>query len=534
MKKQALAGFLLFLMLLSGAAYPLRARAVLGVLDIDIGADEIAKWILDTLLKSIIETLRKRLLDSMVDQIITWIQGGGDPKFIQNFGDVLGDAFQAAVGDTILDTQLAPLCYEPLKFKLQISLTQPIFSQRVSCTLDDVVENIGAFKNDFKTGGWIAYQESLKPQNNPAGISLLTQDELLRKQDKKSAVTQFEATVGAGFFGDKRCKQWEKTVPEINPATGLFEPVIITLSGPGWEEAYFAETPDGVKYTGKEDKPLASLWKCTKPETITPGGIVGESVAKAVGSDLDFLMGAEGGDALARYIAAIADAAINRLTKEGVEGLAYTTRSGRETNCEELEGGVRAACITLRTLDKTKKWVLDLVLYPLKLLGIKLSTDVESYEDVEDFELFARDSLLSIIQNNDPEGKLISIEDVLLNASSTNTGLISTLNELITCQEGLDEPIDPNTTTTLAVTEERADKINQELFPQIEVLQVILQALPSRIEVVEELELENLRREVLNLISDVNDLLGEATGLETVVNSLSTQADTNLQQCQAP
>src|SRR3989338_7787910 len=56
---------------------------------------DIFKW----LQKFALSTLKKRVLDVMVDQVVTSIQGGGKPQFVTDWKGFLQDASQAAVGD---------------------------------------------------------------------------------------------------------------------------------------------------------------------------------------------------------------------------------------------------------------------------------------------------------------------------------------------------------------------------------------------------------------------------------------------------
>src|SRR3989344_1742129 len=60
------------------------------------------------------EILKKQLLDMMVDQIVRWIQGGGDPKFITNFPAFFRDAIDQA-GGKFLQTAIGPQILLPFQ-----------------------------------------------------------------------------------------------------------------------------------------------------------------------------------------------------------------------------------------------------------------------------------------------------------------------------------------------------------------------------------------------------------------------------------
>jgi len=231
-------------------------------------AKETKDNIVQALFTMLFEVLRKRLLDMLVDQIITWIQGSGQPQFVTNWQQFLKDAAGAAIGDVVLETNAAFLC-SPFKLQVQLSLLPvPQFSQRVECTLDDIVKNIEDFYNDFEKGGWIAYNEAWQPQGNYYGEMLMIHDEMLMRGALAKEAAQNEALAGKGFLSVKRCLEWD-----------------------------------------------TEQTKCLKEEIVTPGDVVGAMTSKAVGSDIDYILSAK---ELEQYVAAIVNAVINRVIKEGV------------------------------------------------------------------------------------------------------------------------------------------------------------------------------------------------------------------------
>ncbi len=335
----------LVLILFSGMVYPLRAHAVLGIVDLNIDLAEVGTWIVDNVLQTILQTLKHRLLSMATNRIIEYIQGNGDPKFIKNFDGVLEDSFQAAVGDTAIELGASELCYEDLRFQLKFDMQQPVFRERVQCTLDDIVENIEAFGDNFQDGGWIAYQESLKPQNNPQGIKFLTQQEVMNKQEEKETVSKLEVSNSGGFLNSKRCTEWvAKNDGAVASGNETYNQGFSVTSG--HEEFNYTETPDGYSWNGREDSPLGSDWKCSNTEIVTPSQISKSITTKALGSDIDALLNTEG---VGSYIAAIINAGINRLTRETVNGLTYLTSGDKSAKCSELEGGERAACYAAKS-----------------------------------------------------------------------------------------------------------------------------------------------------------------------------------------
>jgi len=74
------------------------------------------------------------------------------------------------------------------------------------------------------------------------------------------------------------------------------------------------------------DANLSNNCSCTKWETRTPGKMIGDTLSKAVGTDIDWLVGA---DEWGEYLGAIADAAINRIFREGLTSLKGEGSSGQ-------------------------------------------------------------------------------------------------------------------------------------------------------------------------------------------------------------
>ena len=239
------------------------------------------------------EILKRQLLNMIVDQIVTWIQGGGDPKFITDWPGFFRDAVDQA-GGKFLQTAIGPQICSPFQPLLRAGFIPiPTFTERTSCTLSSIGVNIDVFLKDFRQGNWVAWNEMvLKPQNNVYGAYILAWDQY---EIEKSAATKSaaaEAQAGKGFLSVKQCVEWNTQGEKDCIASGL-----------GAGECHRAA--------------------CIKEITITPGAVVGDMASKAVGSDIDWLVNAEDFKA---YIAAIANAVLNRVFAEGV-GLLHTAIS---------------------------------------------------------------------------------------------------------------------------------------------------------------------------------------------------------------
>lgn len=289
-----------------------------------------ARWAADKAWILAVEVLKKRLLDMIVDQIVAWIQGGGTPKFITDWQGFLLDAANAGVGDIVKQLGLGFLC-SPFNLQIKLALSPiPKFSQRASCTLDKIVSNIENFYSDFRNGGWIAYQTQWQPANNYYGSVLMAYDEALTEGARRKEAAKNEGTADQGFLSTKRCVQ--KTFDD-----------------------------DGVEIG------------CAKFEVTTPGKTIGDTLSKAVGSDIDYIVNARD---LSAYIAAIADAAINRLVRAGVDGIRGVSTPSAPSGgfvapgvtgpCAGLTGAALLACLNAQIAlgnvgSEAKRPMLDII-----------------------------------------------------------------------------------------------------------------------------------------------------------------------------
>ncbi|MFB6212517.1 MAG: hypothetical protein ABEI53_01710, partial [Candidatus Magasanikbacteria bacterium] len=345
--------FLISLILCVGLMAPLKANAVLGVVDISwdppqqitqtLGiTGDWARFSIKKGLKTALANLQKRLIDKLKNQTVKWIQGEGKPKFVKDPGNFIEDAANEAAGQTIKQLGAGELCRSSQFFKLRLQLKQQeTFSESVSCTLDDVVGNINEFAKDFSEGGWIAYSQAIKPQNNSLGLEFMAQSKLLAKKGEKKTRIKREISKSGGFLGLKKCKRWEPK--NLSPGGVQLPP----RTAPEFEN----KVPDtGDNWIGKTKWPKGSDYYCAEVITATPGSTVKNTLNKALGSDYKYLANT---DAIGGAINAIINAAVNRLTKEATEGLInIATENQDQGNCNNLTGETREACQSYQSKEE--------------------------------------------------------------------------------------------------------------------------------------------------------------------------------------
>ncbi len=287
----------------------------------------------DSALDIALHRIKKRLLDSLVDDTIRWIQNGGKPRFVEDFGGYLTDAANAAVGDVAADLGFAQLCsplqLQPLRTRLLLPSAQtPHFSDQISCTLTDVVGNVEGFYKDFTQGGWTGYLELLKPQNNQYGQYLLVLDEVMRRADEKEKAATLEAIASQGYTSQKQCTLWRVT------------------------NQYGDVVARSVDATAKQSySPTLYDFQCIEEKILTPGSSVAALGSTVLSADFGYAANA---DNFRDYLDAVFDAGVRRVIfgKKGLAG-AEPSRSSqgllpqsRSERAEELKKEIQSPDIT--------------------------------------------------------------------------------------------------------------------------------------------------------------------------------------------
>lgn len=278
------------------------------------------RYVQKTIFDAALANFKKRLLDKLTDDVVAWIKNGEEPRFVSDFGGFLKDTTDETLGQTAQQVGLGQLCSGSLSARIQLQLqSPPPFTQSVSCTLNNIVKNIGNFDRNFREGGWIGYNEVIKPQNNRWGIELLTLDRIAAEQNKKVESARNETIAGGGYTSEKQCIEWARFVIYGYDGHEEEDSLGPWLGTPPWNEAY---------YNPRTPPPAAPLplggssatdWKCKNLQVTIPSRTVADLSGTALQNN--DVVAAANADDLTPYISAIFDAAINRLFKEGVKGL---------------------------------------------------------------------------------------------------------------------------------------------------------------------------------------------------------------------
>ncbi len=281
------------------------------------------------LLKTTTETIKRSLLYQLSNQITQWIVNDEKPQFVKDPGQFLADTAQLAVDRTI--SRIAPRLCTP--FQLSITAQIPTanrqanpFYEELTCTLDQVTGNIEAFYNDFRNGGWIAYQEMWKPQNNYYGASMMVQEELAQQQAAATQLAQEDLQRGSGFPSQTQCVEWQLYVPTDCNLNDLQKRMSDVLQVGGQcfvavDGEIHGPTDDGKEpplSTATTQAPEGSYWQCQRSEITNPGTITARLGEKAQQMEVNQL---ETTGDIENFLDTIGDAIVNKLVKSGIGGL---------------------------------------------------------------------------------------------------------------------------------------------------------------------------------------------------------------------
>ncbi len=493
-------------------------------------------------IKVALAKMKKRLLDRLTDDTISWISGkdDGKPKFITNFGGVLQDSADAALGDTLRAAGMGKLCSDRLSFQVQVSLRkQRTFSEGVTCTLTGAAKNVSAFADNFKTGGWLGYGQLLEPSNNRWGLELLAKDALDAKTMKAAEATKLKSQSSAGYKATEYCKAW--TLTGVHKTEGYGEVMEITrlpaemFSGglrspenppdptdqPGESDYYPPDFPgsySGLGYTCVQDDRVVS----------TPSTVISAAGNTALTSDWNSIASM---DDLTPYITAIFDAGINRLKKEGVAGL----QSASKNLFSRSGAGKGPMPAGTSTADR------------IYIGGNK--GDTKSRINGE-LLLSAKDSY-DALQNNVDDAQALIATALSQNSTSTDQMqiLMACQNSLITPKLPVtDLPFRgcPNATTTLYALGQSAVQVAQfssELAGNIarmgSIQAVLNSSKPSQADITSAMSaIQNISSRVVGLLSGAQNVIDtttpKASQILTELNKCAAAAKTNsLYSCPA-
>ncbi len=240
--------------------------------------------------KVLLQELKNQIIAMLEQQIVNWINGGGKPQFVTDWKGFVSDAFNNAAGAAI-DKILPELCM-PLNAQTYINITlrPPLIPVYTGCTLNQVINNVKNFSNDFRNGSWLQYSVTLQPTGNYFGGLIEAHDAGLFAGLAGSDAAKNKALAGGGFLGSEVCPSTGK--PPFDEAAGFD-----TNGCPGGEQ----------------------------PITRTPGKVLGDTLTKGLSLPSELIVNAND---IAGLVAVVTDAALTRLMAVGLNAAGKSTGRG--------------------------------------------------------------------------------------------------------------------------------------------------------------------------------------------------------------
>ncbi len=182
----------------------------------------------------VLADLKKQLLDSISKKTLSFIQGGGQPKFVTNWSTYFNQASLSGAASVAAGVQNAQLC-DTFSQKLKSDIGNPgpnttDVANMSSLNCDFKPGELNAFNNDFRNGGWDAYLKTLEPNNNYTGAYLATKNAQAQSAAQAQEAAKSEAIAGGGFLSAKTVDSAGNTT--ITAPGSVFEHEIAnTLNG---------------------------------------------------------------------------------------------------------------------------------------------------------------------------------------------------------------------------------------------------------------------------------------------------------------
>lgn len=278
------------------------------------------------------------LMDSITAATVNWINNGFNGKsfYVENLDEIFTGIAGEEWDNFRRRFQETDSPFRDIVWGVLVAPTQQQLYQNYRYTLNEAFNNYSGifgttpnsqdpnissltvaeigFPTSFAVGGWIAYTQFARPQNNPFGLLAITQNDLARRLagtgQSRAQHAQLRLTYNAGFLDWQQCVLSEAQALPQDQWDGLsFDDL-----------SYIDPIQDGwVAPAAGQEWDLQDLrYRCVRNETMTPGKYIADQINVPTDSALAQLQLA---DEFNENIGLIADALIMQLFELGFKGL---------------------------------------------------------------------------------------------------------------------------------------------------------------------------------------------------------------------
>lgn len=286
---------------------------------------------------------RKQLLDTVINQIIAWINddnGHKGPAFISDFPKVLKETADTEgmimLQDITSKDFVAGLCQPGWALSIKATLSKaPTFGEKAQCSSALVLSNYNDFMDHFTKGGWSNWISVSESNNNPYMVYMTALDKKLTGQAEKQSEKKEDNAAGGGFLSDKVCRTMTYYASEQDAADDH-----LTVDNP---LSYSEEDIKNLVIKDMQNQESYHDRKCVTWETRSPGKIMADAAKEGIFKDVTWL---QNNSEWTSYVVAIGDALVNRLTKEGIKAIkSYDVKAGDVAGHETTPPVTSAAII---------------------------------------------------------------------------------------------------------------------------------------------------------------------------------------------
>lgn len=256
---------------------------------------------IDQFMGCITRNIAKIMLQQITSSVVNWINSGfnGSPAFVQNPTQFVQRTADVIAGQYIQSSALSFLC-SPFQLQVRIAIAQSYANRNAaSCTLTQVSNNITNFmRGSFSTaGGWPAFLSFTSiPTNNPYGAFIYASAGLSGTIQTAQGQVQTDLLQGSGFLSFQQKVAGSCTNTTTPPPPSLNKSVT-AVNGPSPNSA----------------NPTQQLYQVCDYVTATPGKVIADSLGATQKSTLDQLT-------LAKSFDEIISALINQLMTRTLQG----------------------------------------------------------------------------------------------------------------------------------------------------------------------------------------------------------------------
>ena len=266
-----------------------------------LGGNQTSQQTIDQFMGCITRNIAKIMLQQITNSVVNWINSGfnGSPAFVQNPTQFLQRTSDVIAGQYIQSSALSFLC-SPFQLQVRIAIAQSYANRSgaPSCTLTQVSNNITNFmRGSFSTaGGWPAFLSFTSiPTNNPYGAFIYASAGLSGVISTAQGQVQADLLQGSGFLSFQQ-KVAGSCVNTTTPPTPSLNKSVTPVNGP---------SPGA--------NPTQQLYQVCDYVTATPGKVIADSLGATEKSTLDQLT-------LAKSFDEIISALINQLMTRTLQG----------------------------------------------------------------------------------------------------------------------------------------------------------------------------------------------------------------------